>query len=174
MSDMGIASTTLTVLETEPRKNQHMIEVRRIASSSSNFTSETECSMNSVESNMTRKVMPSGRPLPISTTSAFTAWATSTAFAPRCFRMPMPWAGSPAMRVRRRVSSKPSSTSARSERRTTEVPDWRTTTSRKASSSMASPRTRTLISRPSVSMRPAGISTCSRRSAACTSAVVSP
>ncbi len=43
-----------------------------------------------------------------------TFWATATALAPRCFLMPMPWAGPPSTRAMRRTSSKPSSTMATS------------------------------------------------------------
>ena len=173
-SDMGMASTTLSVLDSEPRNTQHTSAVSRHASSSSISISCTLSSMKRVESKLMPSSMPSGRSLRSSSSILCTPSATATALAPRCFFTPRPWAGLPSTRDMRRMSSKPSSTSATSDRYTVEPSCSRTTRPRRVSRSSASPITRTLTSRPSVSMRPAGSSTCSRCSAAITSVTVSP
>jgi hypothetical protein len=113
-SDMGIASTTFTVLENEPRNIQQTSAVSRTAMISSNCTSCTDSSMYLVESKMTVACMPSGRVFCTRASSSRMPSATATALAPRCLRMPMPWTGIPSVRERRRSSSKPSSTRATS------------------------------------------------------------
>ena len=86
------------VEETEPRKIQQTIAVSRIASSTSISISCTDSSMNCVESKLTPRRIPSGSVAPSAATFARTSRATATAFAPRCFLMPSPWAGSPLTR----------------------------------------------------------------------------
>ena len=115
-SDIGMARTTLSVLESEPRNSQHTSAVSTHASRSSSSISCTVSSMKRVESKLMPTFMPSGASFWISASFARTAWATATALAPRCFRMPRPWAGCPSTRAMRRMSSKPSSTRATSDR----------------------------------------------------------
>ena len=114
--DMGMARMTLSVLESEPRNIQQTRAVRMTDRMSSSWISLTESSMNVVESTVTLTVMPSGRVFAYSAMAFLAALATATALAPRCFLMPMPWAGTPLMRAIRRTSSNPSSTRATSLR----------------------------------------------------------
>ena len=109
-----MASTTLRVEEREPRKSQQTSAVRRTARKSSNSISFTDSSMYRVESKLVSRLIPGGKVLPISAISARIARATATALAPRCLRIPRPCAGWPLKRETRRMSSKPSSTSATS------------------------------------------------------------
>ncbi len=113
-SDMGMARMTLSVLESDPRNSQQTKAVRMTESRSSNWISLTDSRMNSVLSLVMPTVMSAGRVLLYSAMAARTLLARATALAPRCFLMPMPWAGPPSMRARRRTSSKPSSTRATS------------------------------------------------------------
>ena len=92
-SDIGIASTTLSVLESEPRNSQHTSAVSRQASSSSNSISWTDSSMNRVESKLMPDLHARGRVFCTSASFARTPCATATALAPRCLRMPRPCAG---------------------------------------------------------------------------------
>ncbi len=114
--DMGMARMTLSVLEREPRNSQQTKAVRMTESRSSNWISLTEWRMNSVLSLVMPTFMSAGRVLEYSSMAARTLLARATALAPRCFLMPMPWAGPPSIRASRRTSSKPSSTRATSLR----------------------------------------------------------
>jgi hypothetical protein len=115
-SDIGMAMITFSVAPNDPRKSQQMKAVRITDSSSSNWISRTDSSMNCVESKLMPSSIPAGRVFWISAMASFTPRATATALEPRCLRMPMPWAGSPLTRETRRTSSKPSSTMATSLR----------------------------------------------------------
>src|SRR6185295_11584306 len=61
MIDVGIASSTLTVEDHDPRKSQQTTPVRSAASSSENCTSRIASSTASVPSKLTPSVSPSGR-----------------------------------------------------------------------------------------------------------------
>ena len=111
-----MASTTLRVLESDPRNSQHTRAVKRTERSSSKRISATDSSMNRVESKLTWRSIPSGRVSWILVSASRTPAATATALLPLCFRTPSPWAGAPLKRATRRTSSKPSSTSATSSR----------------------------------------------------------
>ncbi len=173
-SDIGIARTTFSVEERDPRNIQQTRAVSRTERTSSNWISWTDSSMNVVESKLIPISIPSGSVFWICAISALIALATATALAPRCLRIPRPWAGAPLTRAIRRTSSKPSSTRATSSR-WTGAPFLSVTTSRlSVSMSSASPRTRTFTSRPSTSRRPAGSSRCWRLRAAIRSVTPSP
>jgi len=115
-SDIGIASTTFMVLDSEPRKSQQTSAVSSTAKSSSRWISWTESSMKRVRSKLTERSIPSGRLSEMRAISARTSRATATALAPRCFLTPIPCDGLPLVRAKRRMSAKPSSTRATSER----------------------------------------------------------
>ncbi|OQC34876.1 MAG: hypothetical protein BWX64_02704 [Acidobacteria bacterium ADurb.Bin051] len=115
-SDIGIASTTFRVLEIEPRNIQQTSAVSRTASRISSWISRTDSSMKRVESKLIPSSIPFGSVSWIRSISARIAVATATALLPRCFLIPIPCAGSPLTRDIRRMSSKPSSTSATSSR----------------------------------------------------------
>jgi hypothetical protein len=115
-SDMGMARMTLRVLESDPKKSQQTKAVRRTDSSSSNWISLTDSRMNCVLSLVMPRVMSGGSVFMYWSSVSRTFWDTATALAPRCFLMPMPWAGPPSTRAMRRTSSKPSSTRATSLR----------------------------------------------------------
>ncbi len=158
----------------DPRKSQQTTAVRITASSMVNRISWTASSTSRVPSKETSTKTPGGSRRRTSSRRTLTALATSTALAPRCFLTPSPWAGSPLNRAKARLSSSPSSTTARSRMRTW-APFLSATTSRRNSSvSGASPSARTFTSRRSPSSRPAGSSMCSLLMAARTSAAVSP
>ena len=166
-SDIGIANSTLSVADTEPRNSQQTIAVSTTASTSSMPISSTDSLMKSVVSNSTWIFMPGGRPFWMSSQAARTAFATLTALLPGCFKMPIACTGTPFMRARDVSSSKPSWMSATSPSRTTCVPDLRRMIWRRVSRSAASPSTSMPICRwPFVIWPPDDVTCC------CLSAVV--
>ena len=116
--EVGIASSTLTVEDHEPRNSQQTSPVSSAAIRSVKRISWIASSMKWVASKLMASETPSGSCCCISAIRAFTSRPTWTAFAPRSLRMPKPMAGSPIARERRRRSSRPSSTTATSWRRT--------------------------------------------------------
>ena len=116
--EVGIASSTLSVVDHEPRKIQHTALVSSAASTSVNRISWIACSMKTVVSKLMTRNRPSGSCFSISATLARTSFPSCTAFAPRSLVIPKPTAGSPIERKKRRRSSSPSSTTATSCRRT--------------------------------------------------------
>ena len=172
--EVGIARSTLIVVENDPRNSQQTNPVRSAARTSVSRISSIARSMNTVLSKRTPTLTPSGRSARICCSFALERWPTSTAFAPRSLRMPNPIEGSPLARATRRRSSSPSSTTATSCSRTGVPSRNATTSSRKPARSRASPSARTFISRWGVSMRPAGTSRCSRWMAPITSSTVRP
>ena len=172
--EVGIERRMLNVEDQEPRNSQHTTAVHRTDSTSVNSISPIASSTYRVPSNRTERSMPGGRVSRIVARAAFTDCATVTALAPRCLRMPIPTDGTPSARAIRRRSVSPSSTMATSSSRTGAPLRHATTRARNSATVGASPVVRTFISRRPVSIRPAGTSTCSRGSAASTSATARP
>ena len=96
--EVGIASSTLSVVDHEPRKTQHTRLVSSAAITSVNRISSIARSTKSVVSKLMTMNRPSGSCFPISATLARTARPTWTALAPRSLVTPKPTAGSPIAR----------------------------------------------------------------------------
>ena len=96
--EVGIASSTLSVVDHEPRKTQHTRLVSSAASTSVNRISLIARSTNTVVSKLTARNSPSGSCFSTSASRARTSRPTWTAFAPRSLVMPKPTAGSPIVR----------------------------------------------------------------------------
>ncbi len=118
--DVGMASSTLRVVDHEPRKTQQTTLVSSAARMRVNRISLIARSTKTVVSKLTARKSPSGSCFSSSASLARTSRPTCTAFAPRSLVMPKPIAGSAIARKRRRRSSRPSSTTATSRRRTGE------------------------------------------------------
>ena len=112
--EVGMARSTFTVVDQEPRKSQHTSPVRTEARTRVNRISLIACSTKTVVSQFTSRLRPSGRLLRSSSVLALINRPTATALAPRSLVMPMLTAGCPMVRPRRRRSSRPSSTTATS------------------------------------------------------------
>ena len=98
-SDIGIAISTLSVAENDPRKIQQTSPVNTSARPSSRMISSIESEMNCVVSKMTSMCIDAGSVFCRSTSATRTAFATETAFDPRCFKMPIACTGSPFERA---------------------------------------------------------------------------
>ena len=159
-SDIGIASTTLSVLDNDPRNSQHTSAVKISARNSSSSISLTDSSMKMVVSASTSTFIPLGTLRWISATFSRIALVTATALVPRCFKTPSACSGSPSSCASVVTSSNPSSTSATSSRCTGASFTLRITSFLSASRSMASPSRRTLSCRWLVSSVPPGSSMC--------------
>ena len=116
--EVGIASSTLSVVDHEPRNTQHTRLVSSAAITSVNRISSIARSTKTVVSKLMTISRPSGSCFSISLTFARTSRPSWTAFAPRSLVTPKPTAGSPIVRKKRRRSSSPSSTTATSWSRT--------------------------------------------------------
>ncbi len=172
--EVGMASRMLTVVDQEPRNSQQTKPVNSAASRRVKRISRIDRSTKTVVSQLTSSFSPSGSWGARRAKRSLTARPTCTALAPRSLVMPKPTEVSPMVRLSRRRSSRPSSTTATSLRRTGEPWVKLTTRSRNESMSIASPWARTFISRSPLSMRPAGTSWCSRAIARLTSITVRP
>ena len=94
-TEVGMENKTFTVEAQDPRKIQHTMAVRKADSSKVKFNSLTACSIYFVLSKFTSSFIPSGRPLRTSSILARIAFATPTAFEPRCLKIPRPTPGTP-------------------------------------------------------------------------------
>ena len=93
--EVGMASSTLRVVDHEPRKSQQTRPVSSAASTRVKRISLIACSTKTVVSKLMARNRPSGSCFSISASRARTSRPTCTAFAPRSLVMPKPIAGSP-------------------------------------------------------------------------------
>ena len=96
--EVGIASSTLSVVDHEPRNTQHTRLVSSAAITSVNRISLIARSTKTVVSKLTARNSPSGSCFSISPSRSRTSWPTCTAFAPRSLVMPKPTPDWPIVR----------------------------------------------------------------------------
>ena len=172
--DVGIARPGMMVARRLRRNTKMITTTRPAAMISVSSASRIEVFTNSDWSNAGVSATPGGNDAWIFGSSWWIASATEMMFAFDWRTTPMATAAVPLNRSALRSSSGPSSTRPTSLSLISTPPSLRTTRLPNSSGVLSSPRERTVNSRRSDSMRPAGTSTLRLRIAASTSCTVSP
>ena len=175
MMDTGIVSPGMMVARQELRNSSITISTTPRAMNSALITSIMDLPTNSEKSTFTSMLMSSGSVDCRRSTSSITAWLTATMLAWACGTIPRLTPACLLERAMERVSSGSRRTSATSLRRTKRPEAPRPITRAPKSSGVSRRVTaRSVNSRSTDSMRPAGSSTFSRRSVFSTSCTVRP
>ena len=99
MIDIGSVRVGMTVATMLRRKRKITRTTRTSATTSENFTSLTDCSIDTERSYCTRSLRVGGSPRSISASAFFTALATATVFVPGCRSTANPIERSPSYQL---------------------------------------------------------------------------